>query len=89
MLCPLLFIIYTDDLPNALLYSKCILFADDTIAYHTSNDLQTLRGNVEHDLISLSNWFRANNLSLHVLKANYVLFVPETRHWVMISPQFL
>ena len=54
MLGRLLFIIYTNDLPNALLYSKCILIADDITVYRTLNDLQTLRENVENDLISLS-----------------------------------
>ena len=52
---PPLFIIYSNDLPNATLYSKC------TLVYHKSNDLKTLRerskalrGNVEHEMISLS-----------------------------------
>ena len=72
-----MFIIYTNDLPNALLYSKCILFADDTTVNHTSNDLQTLRENIRHDMISLSDWFRANKLSLNVLKTYLVLFVPK------------
>ena len=49
---PLLCITYTDDLPNALLYSKCILFTDNTTRYHTLNNLQTLRENVEHDPLS-------------------------------------
>jgi retron-type reverse transcriptase len=30
---PLLFIIYTNDLPNSLNYSTCILFADDTTTF--------------------------------------------------------
>ena len=77
MLGPLLFIIYTNDLPNALLHSKCILFADDTTVYHTSNDIKTLRENIEYDMTSLSDWFRANKLSLNVLKTNFVLFAPK------------
>ena len=31
---PLLFIIYTNDLPNAITHSDCTLFADDTILYY-------------------------------------------------------
>ena len=60
---PLLFIIYTNDLPNALLYLKCIPFAEDVAVYHTSNDLQMLSESVEHHLISLSDWFSVNKLS--------------------------
>ena len=39
---PLLFIIYTNDLPNSLSYSKCILFADDTTLFHTHSNEKTL-----------------------------------------------
>ena len=35
---PLLFIIYTNDLPGALVTSKSILFADDTTIYYSSKD---------------------------------------------------
>ena len=38
---PLLFIIYTNDLPNTLRDSRCILFAYDTTIYYTSDDLNT------------------------------------------------
>ena len=40
---PLLFIIYTNDLPHSLTHSNCILFADDTTIYYTSNDKTTLQ----------------------------------------------
>ena len=33
---PLLFIIYTNDLPNAIKHSKCILFADDTTIFYST-----------------------------------------------------
>ena len=54
---PLLFIIYTNDLPNALDNSHCILFADDTTIYCSSNNLCTLRSDIEQDMNSLSDWF--------------------------------
>ena len=73
---PLLFIINTSHLPNALLYSKCIIFADDTTVYHTPNDLRTL----SMTSCLFSDWSRANKLSLNVLKTNFsVLFVPQNR----------
>ena len=43
---PLLFIIYTNDLPNSLFYSKCILFADDTTLYHAHTNKKTLQQNI-------------------------------------------
>ena len=47
MLGPLLFIIYTNDLPNAITHSNSILFADDTTIYESSNNLIVLREIIE------------------------------------------
>ena len=69
---PLLFIIYTNDLPNALTFSKCILFADDTTLFYSSKNLHTLYNNIALDLNDLSELFKANKLSLNVSKTNYI-----------------
>ena len=71
----LLFIIYANDLANAISHSNCILFADDTTIYHTFVNLQpqTMAMHIEHDIIHLSDWFCANKLSLNVLKTNFVV----------------
>jgi hypothetical protein len=71
---PLLFIVYTNDLPNCLTHSKAILFADDTTISFTSDDIPILFKYVNFDLESLSEWFRANKLSLNIGKTNYVIF---------------
>lgn len=71
---PLLFIIYTNDLPNCLVHSKAILFADDTTIYLNSDNILNMFNYINHDLESLSDWFRANKLSLNVGKSNYIIF---------------
>ena len=71
---PLLFIIYTNDLPNCLKFSKAILFADDTTVYLTSKNIPNLFNNINSDLDLLAEWFRANKLSLNIEKTNYVVF---------------
>ncbi len=71
---PLLFIIYTNDLPNCLSWSKAILFADDTTIYLSSKNIENLYNRVNQDLDHLSDWFRANRLSLNVGKTNCTLF---------------
>ena len=38
---PLLFIIYTNNLPISIKHSKCILFADDTTIYYSAKELTT------------------------------------------------
>lgn len=75
---PLLFILYTNDLPNSLEHSKCILFADDTTVYYSSTDIDDAIANINRDLESLTQWFRANKLSLNVNKTNYMIFTKTT-----------
>ena len=71
---PLLFIIYTNDLPKVLKRTKCILFADDTTIYLSSNRTETMFQIMNNELQNLTDWFKANKLSLNVSKTNYVLF---------------
>jgi len=75
---PLLFIIYTNDLPLSLRYSQCVLFADDTTIYNAANDLQTAINNISHDLNELTEWFKANKLSLNISKTHYMIFTKLT-----------
>ncbi len=71
---PLLFIIYTNDLPNSLLYSKSILFADDTTLFCSSPNIAHVFDKLNEDLKSLYDWFKANKLSLNIGKTNYMVF---------------
>ena len=77
---PLLFIIYTNDLPNAKRSSRCILFADDTTIYYSSNNLNNLISKITSDLEHLTDWFSANKLSLNVITTNVILFSNDTRN---------
>ena len=70
---PLLFILYTNDLPNSLEHTHAILFADDTTIYLNSNNINSLYENVNKDLNSLYEWFNTNKLSLNISKTNYML----------------
>ncbi len=71
---PLLFIIYVNDLPNSLVYSKGVLFSDDTTLFCSSPNIRQLFNQVNEDLESLDDWFRANKLSLNLGKTNYMVF---------------
>jgi len=74
---PLLFIIYTNDLPYAFTHSKCILFAGDRTIYSTSQNPKELQRNTKNDMRALSDWFYANKLSLNVQKTTFVVFSPK------------
>ena len=73
---PLLFILYTNDLPNCLSQTKGIPFADDTKIYVSGDNRKSMFDDMRSDLEELIEWFRANKLSLNISKTNYVLFIP-------------
>ena len=79
---PLLFILYSNDIPNSLKYSKSILFADDTTVYISGEDVTDLLRCLNHDLSKLNNWLKANKLSLNVNKTNYILFNKKIQPYV-------
>ena len=82
---PLLFIIYTIDLPNCLNQTKSILFADDMTIYLSSNDIAyVIFTQLNQELQMLTDWFRVNKLSLNVAKTNYMLFTYSSQQ---IDPQ--
>ncbi len=75
---PLLFTILTNDLANALTVCKCVLFADDITVYVTGKNLKYVMDKMRSDLSTLSNWFKANKLTLHLGKTNFILFKPKS-----------
>ena len=76
---PLLFIIYVNDITNCSKLLHFILFADDTNIFY-SNKCQTgLICTLNFELSLLSDWFRANKLSLNVKKSNYIVFGNNSR----------
>ncbi len=75
---PLLFILLTNDLANALTVCKSVLFADDTTLYLTNKNLKYILEKVRYDMCTLIDWFKANKLTLHLGKTNFILFKPKS-----------
>jgi len=71
---PLLFLIYVNDIENALSKSNAILFADDTTLLLTNHDYNSLIEETNQEIIMLHKWFCLNKLSLNISKTNYVIF---------------
>ena len=71
---PLLFILYTNDLPHVLQDVKCILFADDTTIYMSSPNQKQLYECMSRELNNLTDWYSANKLSLNTSKTNFIHF---------------
>ena len=65
---PLLFLIYINDLNQALKFCKVHHFADDTNLLHFSKSIYRLNKCVNLDLKNLTYWLNANRISLNVKK---------------------
>ena len=62
------------DLPNASPVLDPIMYEDDTDLFYSNNDIETLVSIVNMGLEKISEWFKANKLSLNIKKVNYTLF---------------
>ena len=71
---PLLFLLYINDLNQAIKSCKVHHFADDTNLLCLSNSIKKLNKQVNADLKHLVNWLNANKISLNVKKTDMVIF---------------
>ena len=62
---PLLFLLYVNDMPQAV-NSELLLYADDTCLIYTGKDIQKIEEQLNSDFTSLCEWFIDNKLSVHV-----------------------
>lgn len=63
-----------NDLPDNVENVESILFADDTTLYGHDADVDQLYLTMTQALYKLTDWFRANVLSLNLTKTHYMLF---------------
>ena len=66
---PLLFLIYINDLNQAIKFCKVHHFADDTNLLHFSKSITKLNKYVNLDMKNLTHWLNANKISLNVSKS--------------------
>ena len=70
---PLLFILYINDITNTSTLLDFLLFADDTTILYSSSDIVGKIPLVNRELTEVSNWFKANKLSVNATKTNYMI----------------
>ena len=70
---PLLFILYVNDITNTSSILDFILFADDTTILYSNKDIKNNINTVNEELNEVSNWFKANKLSVNATKTNYMI----------------
>ena len=71
---PLLFLLYINDMSEISKLLYFILFADDTNILYSNRDIWQLMEIINSELQILSDWFKANKLSLNIKKTNLMLF---------------
>ena len=71
---PLLFLLFTNDLHKHLVNCGCILFADDTTIYMCHDNLNYINFCIEQDLLIIADWFKANSLTLNLIKSVAMMF---------------
>jgi hypothetical protein len=76
---PLLFLIYINDICNASDVLELILFADDTNIFFSHDDMPKLMNVVNSQMQNISEWLRANMLSLNEKKSNFMIFRPRQK----------
>ena len=76
---PLFFILYISDIINASRSLDPILFADDTSIFFSHKDMAYLIDTFNLELIKVSDWLKANKLSLNVKKTKYITFTPRQK----------
>ena len=70
---PLLFILYVNDITFTSNVLDFILFADDTTILYSHKDINSQVNVVNEKLKEVSNWFKANKLSVNASKTNYMI----------------
>ena len=71
---PKLFLLYINDLNQAIKFCKVHHFADDTNLLCLSNSIKKLNKLVNADIKRLVNWLNANKISLNVKKTEMIIF---------------
>ena len=71
---PLLFLIYVNDNKDASKSLDCFMFADDTNCFYSHKNKKSLIYTANLTFEKISQWFKANKLSISKKKTKFTLF---------------
>ena len=74
ILCPLLFLLYINDLQNCITNSDIRLFADDTAMFLRGDGPETITTDANNEMKNIVQWYNANKSKLSLNKSNLFLF---------------
>ena len=75
---PLLFLIYINDLPLVSNVFNMVMYADDTTLF-CNMDNNVDEHVINNELCKISEWLRANKLSLNISKTKFMVFQTSNR----------
>ena len=78
---PLLFILYINDIANALPTGNVLSFADDTTLYLSHTEIKSLFKNANSHMKNLYKWLCVNMLCLNADKTKYIIICPKQRKY--------
>ena len=67
------FILYVNDIINTSNVLEFILFADGTTIIYSHPNIKNQINRINEGLKEVSNWFKANKLSVNASKTNYMI----------------
>ena len=86
---PLLFLLYINDLPNAITHkATLILFADDTSILITSQNVYQFQNDLNTAFELITKCFQVNSLSLNLSKTYFVQFSSKSLNYSDINITF-
>ena len=71
---PLLFLVYMNDLNQAIVHSFIHHFADDANMLYSNKSLQKINQYINHKLSLIVQWLRTNRISLNQAKTEIIIF---------------
>jgi hypothetical protein len=71
---PLLFLLYTNDLPLNINGANVVMFADDINMLITDSDIDILQGKINRAIAELECWFYKNKLVINTNKTGIMSF---------------
>ena len=87
---PLLFLIYINDLPNCLNFTKASMFADDTKMHCQADSAADIQAMINSDLNNVHQWLLSNKLTLSIKKTNYMIIGSRQRfNQILTNPDIV
>ena len=76
---PILFMIYMNDLNEAVESCKILSYADDTTLYFSSKHASNIQVAINNDIVKLEKWFLENKMKLNENKTEFMLVQPQSK----------